>query len=193
MTTSWRDVQLAIKAGIVSLAATPGGAAAVVWEDEPRPSPKVVLILEPIYFDALQDRDGYEPDDDNPGQFKWALSTLYYVRMQIRAESIYNAPGSDALFTLEKVRAGLRRPDLEWGAGVVNQPDVQTYVHRVSYVKDGRVVSSHSFETGFRCILDYPLDGPVEAAPNMQSVIVEGEAEVGEDDPVEINQTIDRP
>ncbi len=193
MTVSWSDVQLAIQAGIrtAAVGVTPK---AIVWADEPRPAGITVFILEPVYMQHLQDRDTFTANEDNPGGFRWDLSSLYYIRVQIRAESVYNAPGFDALFALENIRAGLANPTLVWGAGVAYQPDISTYVHHTPYPHGGRTVSAYSLECGFRAVLDYPLDQVVEGAPNMQSVVLdETEVEIGEDDPVDLDQEIERP
>lgn len=169
MTTSWADVQHAIKAAVVSVAgAAPG---AVVWNDEQRPGAKVLLILDLLYLDAIQDREDVDVETD-PSSPTWTLSTLYYIRVQVRAESVFTAAGADALFALERVRAGLRRPDLALDAGVVVQYDDQTYVHHLRAIADGRTISSYSFEIGFRAVLDYPIADPsdIAAAPNMTEV-----------------------
>lgn len=188
MTTpiSIADVQNAIKDGIASLAATAAGA--VVWADEQRPAAKVLVVLKVVQWDADTDREEYSEDPENPGQLIWELSTLHYIRIQVQAESIYNAPETNGLFTLEKIRAGLRRPDLVFAAGVLNHPDINTYVHRVSFPHNGHIISGYSFETNFRAVTDYALDGPIPAGANMQQVEV-----IGEDaDPAASNQTIDR-
>jgi hypothetical protein len=111
---------------------------------------------------------------------------------------VFNAPGSDALVALERIRAGLRRPDLEYTDGVRNQPDEQTYVHHTSFLSDGRIVSAYSFETGFRAVVDYPIvdgePGSVDAGTNMQTVEVLGsEIDVNEATPANVDQEIDRP
>jgi hypothetical protein len=180
------DVQNAIRDGIVSLgAAVPG---AVVWAEEARPAAKVLVVLRIVQWGNDIDRETYSEDEDNPGQLLWELSTLHYIRIQIQCETTYNAPGVDALFTLEKIRAGLRRPDLVWGAGVVNQPDVNTYIHRVSYPHGGHIISAYSFETNFRAVTDYALEGPLAAGTNMNQVEVIG----ADADPPAGDQTIDR-
>lgn len=192
MPVSLGDVQNSIKAGIQSLAAVVN--AAVVWSDEPQPTAKTKLYLDMVYLDAIQDRSCVSVSELDPQEVEWALSTLYYIRVQVRAEAIFNAPGSDALVALEKVRAGLRRPDLVWAAGVVNQPDDQTFVHHVSFPHDGRTISAYSFETGFRAIVDFPLSGEFPPAPNMMKVVLEDtEVEIGEDDPQSFDQELDRP
>lgn len=190
MTVSWKDAQDSIKAGIASLGAVVTGA--TVWSDDPRPAAKTLLILDPVSFASLQDREEYV-ESAVPGIWTWQLSSLYYIRIQVRAESVYTVSGSDAMFALEKVRAGLKRPTLLFGAGVVNQPDNTTYVHHVPYSHDGHVISSYSFETGFRAVLDFPLTGTIPAAPNMTSVILLAtEIDVGEVTIPNIDQTIDR-
>lgn len=190
MTIGWKNVQDSIKAGIASLGAVVTGA--TVWSDDPRPAAKTILILDPVSFAALQDREEYI-ESAVPGIWEWSLSSLYYIRIQVRAESVYTASGSDAMFALEKVRAGLQRPTLVFGSGVVNQPDSTTYVHHVPYPHDGHIISSYSFETGFRAVMDFPLTGTIPAAPNMTSVILLAtELEVGEVVPANIDQTIGR-
>jgi hypothetical protein len=188
MTISISDVQNAIRDGIVSLGVTPDPKA-VVWAEEQRPAAKVLIILKIVQWDADTDREEYTEDPDNAGQLLWSLSTLHFIRIQVQAESIFNAPGVDALFTLEKIRAGLRRPDLVFGAGVLNHPDVNTYVHRVSWAHDGRIVSAYSFETNFRAVTDYALDGGVPAGANMVQVEVVG----ADATPAAGTQIIDRP
>lgn len=186
MTVSVADVQNAIRGGIVSLGAAAAGA--VVWEDEQRPAAKVLVILKVVQWANVADREEYTEDADTAGQLTWALSTAHHIRIQVQCESQYNAPGADALFTLEKIRAGLLRPDLTWTSGVINQPDVNTYVHRVSFAHGGHVISAYSFETNFRAVTDYALAGPVPAGTNMQQVEVIG----ADADPPAGDQTIDR-
>lgn len=185
------DVQNAIRGGIAAIGATATGAAApapVVWAEEQRPAAKVIVVLKIVQWDADVDREEYAADEDNPGQLVWSLSTLHYIRIQVQVESQYNAPGADALFVLEKIRAGLRRPDLVFDAGVLNHPDINTYVHRVPFVHGAHIISAYSFETNFRAVTDFSLDGPLPAGANMQSVEVIGENA----DPPAGRQTIDR-
>lgn len=198
MSVSIANVQDAIKDGIQALMTTPS-VKAVTWADNPRPAAKVVLILDLVQIGAIQDRVCYV-ETATPGEYKRVLSTLFYLRVQVRAESVYNTPASDALFAVEKVRAGLRNPPagFAWGAGAVNQPDENTYVHHVSFPHQGRTISAYSFETGFRAVVDHPLEGEISAGPNMQSVITEdadgpAEVDVGEVDPVDLSITQSRP
>jgi hypothetical protein len=192
MPVSVADVQNAIRDGIVSLAATApgaGAAAPVVWAEEQRPAAgKGIIILKIVQWDADVDREEYTEYPDNPGQLVWTLSTLHYIRIQVQCETQYNAPGVDAFFLLEKIRAGLRRPDLVFDHGIMNHPDINTYVHRVSFVHGSHVISAYSFETNFRAVTDFSLDGPLPAGTNMQTVEVLGE----DADPPAANQTIDR-
>lgn len=190
-TVGWSDVQNAIKQAVIDTEAV--GELAVCWTDEQRPAGKVIVILDLVYLQTMQDRED-NTEGSTPGLFDWSLSSLYYIRVQARAESVFNAPGYDALFALEKVRAGLLRPDIELDAGIVYQPDNSTYVHHISFPHEGRTVSAYALEMGFRAVLDYPLAGPMDAAPNMVEVDVDvGEVDVGEDDPVEIAAVVDRP
>lgn len=184
-------MQNAILEGVRSIAGTPESA--VVWSDEQRPAAKVVVILTIVQLGSDHDREEYTENPDVPGQLIWEMSTLQYMRVQVRVESVYNAPGSDALFVAERIRAGLRRPDLVWGpeGEVINKPDINTYLHHVPFEHNGRLVSGWSFETNFRAVTDYllPPDAPLDAGPNMQEVRT-----VGEDaDPPVPNQTITRP
>ncbi len=175
MPISIADVQNAIKAGIRTLAtgarAVPS---AVVWDDEQRPAAQVLVVLDIVQWGNDIDRQEYSEDPDNPGQLMWSLSTLHYIRVQVRCESEHNAPGRDAAFTAEGIRAGLRRPDLVWGAGVKNQPDINTYLHHTSFPHDGHTISCYSFETNFRAVTDYALAGPIPAGTNMRTVEVIG-------------------
>jgi hypothetical protein len=180
------DVQHAIKDGIASLGAVATGA--LVWAEEQRPAAKTLAILKIVQWDADVDREDYAEDPDNPGQLVWSLSTLHYIRIQIQCETQFNEPSVNALFALEKIRAGLRRPDLVFDHGVLNHPDINTYVHRVPYPHSGHIISAYSFETNFRAVTDYALDGPIPAGANMQSVEVLGE----DAEPPAGNQTIDR-
>lgn len=188
--TTLADVQNAIKAGIQFVNPT-GSNGAVFWADEAEPAGKFLLILDLLDSEQLIDRQGVDPETG-----LWTLSTLYYLRVQVRAESVYNTPGKDALILLEAVRAGLQRPDLVWGAGVVYQADVNTYVHHVSYIdKDGHMRSSYSFETGFRAVVDFPTaPATVTGQPNMEEVAIDqGIVDNGEIPPPEIDLTVDRP
>lgn len=188
MTISLADVQNAIRQAVIDTSAVPS-ATAVAWVDEQQPSAKTLIKLDLVYLQHLQDR---EENDVDTGE--WVLSSSFYIRVQARAESIYNAPGYDASFALEKVRAGLLRPDIVLGAGIVYQPDISTYVHHLSYLWDGRMISAYALEMGFRAVIDYPLTGTVDSLSNMQAVeLDDGEAEVGEDDPVLFEGLIERP
>jgi hypothetical protein len=191
MPVGWNNVQDAIKAAVV---ATGGlGAASISWVDDKRPTGKVIGILDLVYLQNMQDRDTYTEKDGSPGEFEWALSSLYYVRVQIRVESIFNTPQYDALFALEKIRAGLRNPMLVVSDDIRLQPDESTYVHHVSFTKDDHVVSAYSLEFGVRCVLDYPLTGPVDGEPNMQEVTLEGDVDVGELADAGIDRVVTRP
>jgi hypothetical protein len=181
------DVQNAIRDGVADLGAV--GSRAVVWSDEERPAVGVVVVLTIVQLGSDHDREEYSADEDDDTQLVWQLSTLQYLRVQVRVESQYNAPGRDALFTAEKIRAGLRRPDLVWDAGVINKPDVNTYMHHVPFVHNGRVVSAWAFETNFRAVTDFSLDGPLPAGANMQQVETIG----ADAEPPVPDQTIDRP
>jgi hypothetical protein len=181
-------VQNAIKAAIVGTGAV--AASAVFWEDEERGAAKKPVVLTELYWDLIHSRDEYVQVLD---EFQWRMSSLYYVRVQVRTESIYNSPGNDARFTLEKIISGLRRPTLEMDAEVVLQPDDQTYVHRHAHSVDGRTLNVWSFETGFRCVVDFPLAGPEDTGPNMQQVLIDADADVGEAALVSLDQTVDRP
>lgn len=192
MTVSFADVQNAIRDGVASLAVVP--TSAVAWSDEQRPGGKVLLILDNVYSLPMQDRETYTEDEEVPGTFVWELSTLFYIRVQVRAEAIYNAPGSDAMVALEAVRAGLRRPTMTWDAGVIYQPDDLTYIHHVPSIHDNRKISGYALEMGFRAVVDYPLDGPGESLPNMQTVeVLESTIDTGEEDPVDYEATVERP
>lgn len=186
--TSWTETQNGIKAAIVYVAQVAAGA--VAWSDEQRPSAKTLIILDLLYVDAIQDRE-----DVVTATLAWTLSTLYYIRVQVRAESVFNGPGVDALFALERVRAGLHRPDIVLSADLGIQFDDQTYVHHVSTTADGRTISSYSFELGFRAVLDYPLaGGAVMADPNMVEVDVHtGTVDLGSGTPPQIDRVVLRP
>lgn len=191
MTVSIADVQNAIRSGIAALAGAVGSGVsskAVVWSDEERPAASVVVILTIVSSGSDHDREEYDEDAETPGQLTWTLSTLHFIRVQIRVESQYNAPGSDALFTAERLRAALRQPTLSWDAGVVNEPDRATYMHHVPFPHGGRLVSAWAFETNFRAVTDFALAGPQAAGSNMQQVEVFGE----DAEPPAGNQTIDR-
>lgn len=185
--TTFADVQNAIQSGIQYLGVVPNKA--VSWSDDASPASAVCIILDLVSLEAIIDRQ-----DTDPVTAQWSLSSMYYLRVQVRAESIYNTPGRDALIALETVRAGLQRPDITWGAGVVYQPDAQTYVHHVSYLSEERILSSYSFETGFRAVIDYPTaPATVQNAPNMQEVDVVGAADDGETPVPAIDLTVLRP
>lgn len=195
--TTIAEVQDSIRSGIRSLGAT-ASTAAVYWTDEPQPAAKVLVSLDIVNLAAIQDRETYNTDGDSDSGVDWELSSLYYIRVQIRAEAVFNASGHDALFTLEKIRAGLRRPDLVWEEGVVNQPDEVTYVHHVSFPFEGRTISAYSFETGFRAVIDFPIDvPPVDAGVGILEVVVDGDVELDDGhDPVtvvDIDYTVQRP
>lgn len=184
--TTFADVQNAIQAGVQYLGVVPNSA--VSWSDDSSPASKVCIILDLLDLVAVIDRQ-----DTDPTTAAWSLSTQYYLRVQVRAESIYNKPGRDALISLEAVRAGLQRPDIPWASGVVYQADAETYVHHVSYMSEGRMLSSYSFETGFRAVIDYPTaPATVQNAPNMQEVDAFGTAADGETPTPEIDLIVTR-
>jgi hypothetical protein len=188
---SFADVQTAILAGVRSLGAT-ASPKAITWSDEPSGAGTVKVVLDIVTLNAMQNRETYVTTGPSTA---WELSTLYYVRVQVRSEAIYNAPGHDAMVALERIRAGLLRPDLVWGAGVVHQPDEQTFVHHLSFPDgSGRTISAYAFETGFRAVVDFPLGAPpVDVTPGLLEVVLDGDADVGEDDLIEIDRTIERP
>ncbi len=190
MPVGWNTVQDAIKAAVVATGGLP--APAISWVDDKRPTGKVIGILDLVYLQNMQDRDTYT-EIGTTGQYEWALSSLYYVRVQIRVESIFNTPQYDALFALEKIRAVLRNPMLAVSSDIALQPDESTYVHHVSFTKDDHVVSAYSLEFGVRCVLDYPLTGPVDGEPNMQEVTLEGDVDVNEPADADIDGTVTRP
>jgi hypothetical protein len=164
---------------------------AVVWADEQRPAADPLIILNIVQNDADVDRECYVEDPDNEGQWLWKLSTLYYIRLQVRVETQFNKPGRDAMVLAEHIRASLRRPDINWDAGIHNHPDINTYLHHVTFSHDGHYINAWSFETNFRAVVDFPLttEGNVVAPPNMQQVEVIG----SEAEPPAGDQLIDRP
>lgn len=185
------DMQDAILTGVRAIAGI--SSKAVVWSDEQRPANETIVVLSIVQLGSDHDREEYIADDDNDGQLLWTMSTLQYMRVQVRAESIFNAPGRDALFVAERIRAALRRPDLVWGPNgeVINKPDINTYLHHVPFPHEGRIVSGWSFETNFRAITDFYLSptGGVPSGANMQQVEVGGP----EAEPPAATQVIDRP
>jgi hypothetical protein len=184
------DVQNSIKAGVRTLAVAAGAVpSAVVWADEARPAAQVLVVLNIVQWGNDIDRGEYIESLVTPGQLTWSMSTLHYIRVQVRCESIFNTPGRDAAFTAEGIRAGLRRPDLVWAAGVVNQPDINTYLHHTSFPHDGHIISCYSFETNFRAVTDFALAGPIPAGTNMNQVEVIG----ADAAPPAGDQLIDRP
>lgn len=185
------DMQNAIKTGVRALVGAGVVPSAVVWSDEERPAANTVVILTIVQLGSDHDRECYEADPEDPTQLVWKLSTLQYMRVQIRVESIYNAPGRDALFVAEHLRAAMHRPDADWGPEVIQKPDVNTYMHHVPFPHGGRLVSGWSFETNFRAVTDFPTEdgNGLPAGANMQSVEV-----VGEDaDPPGATQLVERP
>lgn len=194
MTVSFANVQDAIKQGVIALGAV--NSKAVVWADEERPAADPAVILNIVQNDADVDRECYIADPDNPGQLLWRLSTLYYIRVQVRVESQYNKPGRDAMVAAEAIRAGLRRPDLAWGAGIFNHPDINTYLHHVTFTHGSHYINAWSFETNFRAVVDFPLVANlpgagvgIPAGTNMILVELEGD----ESDPPAENQDVYRP
>jgi hypothetical protein len=194
VTVSFGDVQTAIKAAVQGCNAFSSDAA-VTWVDEPRPAAKTFAILDILYEQCLQDRNCHVEDEDSPGTWYWRLSSLYYIRVQVRCESIFNAPNHDANVALHKIRAGLLNPSLELDSGVVVQHDESTYVHHISFAHEGRTISAYAFELGFRAVIDFPLDPATsEATPNMQTVrFAETEVDTGEDPIPDLDQDVVRP
>lgn len=194
MSVSMGDVQDSIKAAVVGTAGT-AHAKGVSWVNEPRGAGSVICILDILYAQSLQDRNCHVQDDEDPTIWYWRLSSLYYIRVQVRCEAILNAPNSDAMVALQKIRAGLLNPSLEMDDGVVIQHDNDTYIHHISFPHQGHTISAYAFEVGFRAVVDAPLDPATEdGAPNMQAVIFEEtEVDVDEAAPVDFDQTIERP
>jgi hypothetical protein len=178
--TTLADVRDAILAAVVATGAT--GAKSVTWGDDKRPAAKYPVLLDVVSAIAMHDRETLTETDPTgaPGVTSWALSTYYELRVQVRAESIYNTSAADALFTLERVRAGLLRPDLELDSGIAIVPDLTTTTRQISFVYDGRVVSSYSFEIAVRAVVDYPSTG-APAGTTVREVLVDGESEVLDD------------
>jgi len=188
---SMADMQNAILAGVRSISGLPAGA--VVWSDEQRPAADPIVVLTIVQLGSDHDREEFAADPDDDTQLVWTMSTLQYMRVQVRAESVFNQPGRDALTVAERIRAGLRRPDLVWDAGgqVINKPDINTYLHHVPFPHNGRIVSGWSFETNFRAVTDFPLEpaAGLPAGANMQQVEVGGP----DADPPATTQLVDRP
>jgi hypothetical protein len=86
------------------------------------------------------------------------------------------------------VRAGLLRPDLELTDGVAFVPDLTTTTRQISFVWDGRVVSSYSFEFAARAVVDYPSDD-APAGTIVQEVLVDGESEITPDPDGDTHET----
>lgn len=186
--TTLADVRDAVLAAVVATGAT--GARSVAWSDDKRPAAKYPVLLDVVSWRALHDRE--EETQTSPGVTAWALSTYGELRVQIRAESIYNTSAADAMFILELVRAGLKRPDLELTHGIALVPDLVTDTRSIPFVIDGRVVSSSLFEIGVRCVLDYPSTG-APAGTTVREVLVEGESEITEDDVHDTDLSIEQP
>jgi hypothetical protein len=178
--TTLADVRDAVLAAVVATGAT--GAKSVAWGDAKRPTAKHLVLLDVVSAIALHDRETLSvPNPAEPNVTAWALSTYYELRVQVRAESIDNTSAADALFMLERVRAGLLRPDLAPTDGIAFVPDLTTTTRQISFVWDGRVVSSYSFELAVRAVVDYPSeDAP--AGTTVQEVLVEGESEITDTD-----------
>lgn len=192
--TTFAEVQNAIREGFVTLSGLHDKA--VAWSDNAQAVGKTRVILDVVYFQDMDQRDCYEQNALDPTQFDWTLSTFYFLRIQVRVESIYNQPGHDAMVVAHRIKAGLRRPGFDWGLGqdLKNQQDTTTYFHHLSFEQDDTTINAHAFETNFRAVVDFPTDEEEVTVPGMQEVhIEEAEAEIGEDTPVEINQTIARP
>jgi hypothetical protein len=184
-------MQDAIKTGVRAIVGAGVAPTSVVWSDEERPAANTVVVLTIVQLGSDHDRECYEEDPDDATQLVWKLSTLQYMRVQIRVESIYNAPRRDGLFVAERIRAAMHSPFTSWGPEVIQKPDVNTYMHHVPFPHQGRLVSGWSFETNFRAVTDFPTEdgNGVAAGTNMRTVEV-----VGEDaDPPGATQLIERP
>jgi hypothetical protein len=188
--TTWATLRAAVKAA-VQTAATDGGivSAAVAWGDEQRPAARLLLLLDVVSAVSLHDRE--DDEQTAPDTTSWSLSSLYNVNLQVRAESNNGGPAVDAFIALEAVRASLHRPSLTIAGAALEWPETQATT-RVSFVADGRVVSSYSFEVSVRTVLDFtPTD---EVGGTVREVIVEGISTTPDfDSPAETNLDIVAP
>lgn len=192
--TTYADIQNAIREGIVTLSGLHDKA--VSWSDNARGAGKTLIVLDELYAQEQDFRECYTPTQADPTKFAWTAMSLYYIRIQIRVESIYAQPGSDAMVALHRVMAGLRRPSFDWGLGkdLRHQMDNTTYIHHISFPHDTTTINARAFETGFRAVVDFPTTETEPDAPGMQTVLVDtGETEIGEPSPVETSLTIARP
>jgi hypothetical protein len=171
--TTWATLRTALKAAVQTAAADAGAVSAgVAWGDEQRPTAKLLILLDIVSAVSLHDRDTFTVALGGAST-SWAFSSLYNVNLQVRCESTNNGPATDALFALEALRASLHRPGLVIAGAALEWPETQT-VSRVSFVSDGRVVSSYSFEVSVRAVLDFaPGD---EVGGTVLEVLVEGES-----------------
>lgn len=188
------DFRNAVKAAVVAVVPAGTSPKAVAWSDEQRPTAQPVIILDVVSDVVLHDRETETPALGG-GTAVWTLSSLHHMNVQVRAESIHGAPGRDALFVLEQIRAGLRRPSVlatASGAGVeLVAPEIVMPITKRSFLgSDQRTVSSYSFETQARAVLDF---APTESGYEVTSVDLEGEAELVDQTVVELDQTVAKP
>jgi hypothetical protein len=178
--TTWSSLRNAIKAAVRTAATDAGAvAAAVAWSDEQRPTAKLVILLDVVSATSLHDRSTSTPI--TAGATQWALSSMYHVNLQVRAEKTDAGPAVDALFALEALRASLHRPSLVLAEGAALVWPLTQRTDHVSFEADGRVVSSYSFEVGVRAVLDFT---PAETGYTVRDVLVEGEQDIP-------NETVD--
>lgn len=130
----------------------------VSWSDAQRPFSKHRLLLSVVSGAPNHDRDS----SLSTGGAQ-ELSSMRTIVVQVQAESSYDRSGApgDALWLLEQVRLGLRKVSVRTalaaaGVAVVGFPG--TTVSR-SYPADGRIVSAHSFDVGFRFTFVFDATG----------------------------------
>lgn len=162
--TTWavfRDaVVAAVSAAMPAAVSTPANldGPTVTWSDDARPYAKHRLLLSVVSAAYNHDRDS----SLSTGGAQ-ALSTMATIVVQVQAESSYDrssAPG-DALWLLEQVRLGLRRVSVRTalgvaGAAVVGFPGGTT---SRAYPADGRIISAHSLDVGFRFTFVFDATG----------------------------------
>ncbi len=196
--STWAEIKTAVESAVSAAmpvsVRTPANldGPTVSWADGARPFGKHRLLLSVVSTVFDHDRDS---SLSTGGEQE--LSSMATVVVQVQAESIHDrssAPG-DALWLLEQVRLGLRRVSVREALEAAEMAIVTWPALTVSrfYPADGRTISAHSFDVGFRVLLDF--DASSEDGGLIEHIEVDGAAVAPPDtnDLADVEIAVDEP